>query len=195
VNNDKTPDKSGRTGGAENRLWKRSPRERFSRPVRVLASLAVLALAWCVAEFFWHDPRPRSFAMPTVPEKEGTSPARPVAEEPSFSPLVFSARKLFIPEVPVESRETSRAVVEEMLGRLRLTGILEQEGDLVAWIEVSSPTVPSGARGYRGSSSLAAPSRMERVAKGDHVLDFAVEEITKDSVKLKVAGFEATLSF
>ena len=85
--------------------------------------------------------------------------------------------------------------MEEMLGRLRLTGIMEQDGQLVAYVDISGDAPERPSRYGRPSAATPTTSRVERVAKGDHVLDFEVVEITRESVKLQVAGFEATLSF
>lgn len=177
-------------------LWARSGGGGFPRTVKALAAVAAISAAWCVVELAWPENHVPELDMPApAAGQENPDPGAEAGEEPSFSPLVFSARKLFIPEVPVESQETSRASIEEMLGRLRLTGVLEQDGQLVAWIEVSGAARESTVRRRAGTSGALASSRIERVVKGDHVLDFEVVEISPDSISLKVAGFEATLSF
>lgn len=181
---------------AQKALWARSVGTGFPRTVKVLAAVAAVSAAWCIVELARPEAHVPELDMPAVVAGTENPGAAQAAQEPSFSPLVFSARKLFIPVVPVESQETSRAVVEEMLSRLRLTGVLEQNGQLVAWIEVSGADRESGTRRPGASPRVAASSsRIERIVKGDHVLDFEVMEITQDSVMLKVAGFEATLAF
>lgn len=176
-------------------VW-RSPRTAVSpRFLRAVALVAVWSLVWFATELVWPQ---RTLVLPEFPELEAGAnappqPVRPGAVELSES--LFAARKLFIPEVPVASQDTSRAVVDEMLSRLTLTAVVEENGEFVAWVRVGGASERGPGRFASASPSTTGGTRTERVRKGDHLLDFTVEDVTRDSVELKVADFTAILSF
>ncbi len=182
-------------------LWQTSSTEHFSKPVRILGLFAVAAIAWCVAEMAWPVQDARVPDLLDVADAVEHTSSDTQRRAPSLSTQVFAARRLFIPEVPVESSETSRAVVDEMLQRLRLSGVIEQDGEMIAYVLVDAASPGSGASRApgrtAGATSTASPAagRRLRVTKGDRILDFEVEEITADSIRVKVANFEATITF
>ena len=200
-----THDESDRLG--ENpQVGEKADKEQVWRSVRppalppfvtIIAVLVVAAFVWGVAEAVW--PRSEAGALEIAGDTSEPGASQAGAADSSqvvFSQSVFSARKLFIPEVPVESQETSRAVVEEMLARLRLTGVTEENGEFIAWVLISASSPDrGGSRRGSASASVDTSSRTERMKKGDHVLDFTVEDVKQDSVQLSVAGFEVALSF
>ncbi len=176
----------------------RAPQVRLLPPGgRILVVLVVAVFAWLVAEIAWPVPE-----LGTLDLATGSASYEPIETVKSAVPAdgslsaPFFSRKLFIPEVPVESRETSRAVVAALLARLKLTGIVKENDEFVALVRVGgrAPDRSRGSRTYRGSPA-STPKSLVRIKKGDDLLDFKVEKITDKGLELSIAGFRETLTF
>ena len=165
------------------------------RYVKILGLVALAAFAWVAAEFL----APRAgIAAPSAGEA-APADGKPAADknqqrDTSGFEVIFRARKLFIPEIAVESEDTSGLVVDELLKRLRLMGITKEGEDFSAWIQVSEVAPEASGKGYTRPPGTSGKSTL-RVKRGDKVLDFKVDDVTADSVKLSVSGFTRTLGF
>jgi hypothetical protein len=169
-------------------FWRAERAVKWPSYIKVMALVASVALSCVVAQL--------ALPLPRVPGLEGVALPPGQSENPIVVSSVseekiveaFRRRKLFIPEVPVESRELSQVVINEMLSRMSITAVMRQDDYLVAYIDVKG-----GARGSdRGASGA---SRLVGVKVGDNIDDFKVENITTDGVDLSIQGFKAKLSF
>lgn len=189
-------ERSAEAGGetsAKGVHWEAPQLVAWPRFTRLAVVVAAAALAWLMVELLW--PGPAIDGPVTLTAARATAPADDdtVYSEESFV-RVFSARKLFVPEVAVESREMSRAVIEQMVSRMKLTAVIEQSGDLVAWVELQGAGGTS-ANPFRASSSNPQGTRMLQVRRGDMIGDFKVDEVTSEGVDLSVAGFQVRLNY
>jgi hypothetical protein len=177
-------------------LFRSSRTPLVPRYVKILGLVALAAFAWLAAEFL----APRAgiaapSAAETAPADEKAAAAESQQRDSSGFEIIFRARKLFIPEIAVESEDTSGLVVDELIKRLKLMGITKEGEDFSAWVQVSEVVPETPGRGYSPRAPGASGKTTVRVKKGDKVLDFKVDDVTADSVKLSVAGFNRTLGF
>lgn len=176
-------------------FWRAEPFVIWPRYARMPALCLATSLLWLVCEILWPLP-----AMPHLANVAITRPGETTkssdrnALDPASFEQSFAARKLFVPEVPVESHDLSRQAVDEQLSHMKLTAIVEQDGELVAWVQMSGSLKPDATS--RASTGSAAPSSETRcVKKGDFIGDFKVINIAPNRVDLKIAGFDAHLSY
>jgi hypothetical protein len=175
-------------------LWRAEPFVIWPRYARIPALCLAVSLLWLVSELLWPLP-----AMPhlanvaiTHPGEMTKSSARNALDPASFEQS-FASRKLFVPEVPVESHELSRKAIDEQLSHMKLTAIVDQGGELAAWVEVSGLAKSESGSGKPSPAGVASETRC--VKKGDYLGDFKVTNITPSRVDLKIAGFDAHLSY
>jgi hypothetical protein len=181
-------------------LWGRSKTAAFPRYMSALVLALLASAAWCATEALWPETPPVRPNIEIASSDAETAATHGEDNHITLNTAVFSSRKLFIPRVPVESQQTSRAVIEDMLSQLTLTGINKVGDELVAFVRISkSGSSPRGSGRYnpRGGNNAASnqPSETKMVKKGDHLLDFEVTAVTEDGVKLSLAGFDETLGF
>lgn len=166
--------------------------------LRMLSILAAAALAWLALEVFW--PQAKAERVEVV-AASGTDQAEPdpTGQQPviSFVDTLFM-RKLFIPEVAIESKDNS-AQVTQLLARLKLIAVSEQNGQLIAWVRILGSAPRGNQRGGRNvrmsPSQSSANQQTKKVKKGDKLIDFTVEEVKERSLILSLPDFSAELSF
>jgi len=190
------PDQPASAAPGRTAAWRAEPLVAWPRHTRVFSACLVIALAWLASEALWPLPSmpPLAGAGVRRAQSEAAPPEIVPVSAPSFE-RAFAARTLFVPEVPVESHDLSRQAVDEQLRHMRLTAILREEGQLVAWVEV-----PASAKSDAGSvrspfGTAQGATQMLRVKKGDFLGDFRVEDVTSSGVDLKIAGFSARLTY
>ncbi len=166
--------------------------------LRMLSILAAAALVWLALEVFWPQAKAERLkvvvASVTDQADPDTASQQPVT---SFVDTLFM-RKLFIPEVAIESKDNS-AQVNQLLARLKLISVSEQDGQLIAWVRILGSAPRGNQRGGRSSRTSQAQSsanqQTKKVKKGDTLLDFTVEEVKEGSLILSLPDFSAELSF
>jgi hypothetical protein len=185
-----------RTATARKALWRTERFIVWPRYAKVLATCMMLSFVWFAIEVVWPlAPVPHLTGVQITTAGNAVKPADTGAPlDPASFEQSFAERKLFVPEVPVESHELSRKAVDEQVSKMKLTAIIDQGGELTAWVEVSG-LAKSDSSSPRSSPAGVAPSETRCVKKGDFLGDFKVVNITASRVDLKIAGFDAHLSY
>ena len=149
--------------------------DRRSRRVAIGWALVCLVMAgWVVAELLW-DYRPPSPSTAAVRQTRVPQVAEPPA--PGFSTIgVLRSRVLFRSKNPAASDVRVKPAVDELARALRLRSTMKSGDEWVAYIAVKD-------------------EGLKRVAKGDHIGEFAVLVVRDRYVELGLASERVRLRF